>query len=157
MKRTYIDQFIKRYQLPYPKVIRTAYYVLVFVSFLVILTWIFYHFQWSWTWYGAILGMMFGLIIGMLILIKVPSKVQAAGFGAVAGVGTDFAITRLSSDTATTAINSLASFISNSVDVVDTAARTTGVLDPEKLPLTVGMWVFVIVVGLMMLLGSIME
>lgn len=144
----------------------------VYVGVLAVITLLFYSYEWNWTVYCILLGIVLGLTAGVVVLVRIPGKVQIAGLGAITGVGLDSIITVGLGESSKSALNSLAGLIANVIAAIretsvigaiqqpDLDAGSETVLQAELFgtyAMTVGLWVFFIVLGLMMLFGAIAD
>jgi hypothetical protein len=135
-------------------------YVLITAGYVIligVITGIFIRIGKYWILYSIIMGVIFGLTIGFVMLVKVSKKVQIAIFGAIAGMGVDLLVTGFEKGGPHTAINSLATLISDIIVALQTAAAKTGLPSLSEACLSVGLWVFFGVLGLLMLFGSLEE
>ena len=101
------------------------------------------------------MGVILGLLVGLVVLVKVSIKLQIAAVGAFTGMGIDLAATATQEDGPATALNSLATLISNTVHAAASAAQQTGLPNPLTVPLSVGIWVFIAVIAITMFIGSL--
>jgi len=141
--------------MPLLRAIRWAAIAAILILIVAGITLAFYLMAWNWAFYGVIMGVIFGLLVGLVILVTVSTKVQMAAVGAVTGMGIDLATTATQKDGPATALNSLASFVAKTVHAAGSAAQQTGLPNPLELPLTVGLWVFIGVLAITMLIGSL--
>lgn len=129
--------------------------VLIFIAFVGGINALFIYVIKNWTIFGIVMGVIFGLTIGYFIIVKVPKKVQIAGVGVVTGMGIDWLASISKESGPQTAINSLATLISNVIVASKEAAAQAGLPSLPEKPISIGLWVFFIVLGLLMLFSSL--
>ena len=143
--------------IPLPRAARAVVASAVFIAAITLITLAFYNFHWSWILYAILVAVLFGLLAGFVVLTRVPKNAQVALIGAFTGMAIDLGATASLEGAPTTALNSLAGLVTNTVRSVMGAARRTGLPDPLEVPLAAGLWVFIAVLGLVMLFGLIFE
>jgi ABC-type multidrug transport system fused ATPase/permease subunit len=125
--------------------------IILFVATSALLFW---YMKWSWIGYGILQGVFFGFIVGAIVIENVSPNKQIAAIGAVTGMTLDLAVS-LQQNSPGTAITALAKLISSIVNALHQAAAETGVPPPEDLAITWGLWVFIILVGIIMIIGRV--
>jgi hypothetical protein len=138
-----------------PRAVFWAVVTAVFLVFTAVLGILFAAFGWPWAIFAGIVGAQFGLAFGVVILVKVPAKAQIAAVGAITGMGIDQIISSASKSESVSGISTLAKVVSNIVSSATSATEQTGLPSPAQFPLSVGLWIFFGIVGLMMLFGSL--
>lgn len=132
---------------------------LAFILVVGLITWIFRSRAWNWDWYGVVIGILVGLLAGFLVLSRVPRAAQIAAVGVFGGMGIDLAtVTAIDSTQAATALTHLADFVGALIE------GATGILEsnggsPDILnrPLTIGLWVFIGTLGVVMLFSLVLD
>ena len=138
-----------------PRALQWAILTAFFLGFTAVLALVFWWLDWNWTVYGGIIGAQFGFAVGIVVLVRIAPKVQLAGVGAIAGMGVDQIVGAASRSDSVTAITALAGVVSNTIHSAPTATQQTGIPSPSQLPLSVGLWIFFVVLGVMMMFGSL--
>lgn len=153
---------------------RCMRFTLGYVLFLILITTPFVLLKDAWRWYAVIVGIVFGLTAGVIVLTKVARSIQIAAFGAITGIGVDSLFnsnhyTEGSQEVAATTssaisgyptnvVERLASVISNIIEAVKFGSKRADVALPlTDHDLTIGLWVSLLVLGLMLLFGWVSD
>lgn len=140
-----------------PRAIHWAFITAACLCFTAVLGLFFWLYNWNWSVFAGLVGAQYGFAVGIVVLVKVPTKAQIAGIGAITGMGIDQIITSASHSEGTTAITGLAKVVANLIASTTSATQETGLPLPAQFPLSVGFWIFFVVVGVIMLFGSLEE
>ena len=144
-------------QMPLSRALIYAGITFIFLLIILALTLLFYYLNLNWAIYGGIVGSLFGFVAGTIILVKVPTKLQIGGIGAVTGMGLDQMVNSLHGTNGTTVVDAIANIVAKLINSVIHATEKTGIPNPSIFPLSIGIWLFLIVIAIMMLFASLEE
>ncbi len=150
-----ISAYSKELGMPLNRAIIRVIIVALYVVILGGITYLFYSYGWNWSVYSAIMGSILALTLGLVILVKVSRSTQIGVFGAVVGMGADQLTGAIQGAEAASLINALAGFVTNIILSMVKAAQDTSITSPTQSQLSFGVWAFLLVLGLLLLLGSL--
>jgi hypothetical protein len=125
----------------------------MFVGY-VVLTFAFKYLSLDWSWYAVLVGGFLGVFVGYILIVAVPYKVQLVGVGSLLGLGADWVSASLKPGGGTALLGALASFISDQHGAINKALQQTGLSPLSDVPVTIGLWAFVIMVAVLMAFGT---